>query len=143
MQGELPQILLPIPHPKSTHRVPYPCRVLCDRACPELVEGVGVLTFPCRLPHHSRVLCGYGGDFHLKIRPALRPISHRPPLYFRQQPPQQRIVIAGNDHSIEGHTIHELEKSFLHITHVPVTVHVLAIDVGHHRQDRRQFEERP
>ena len=25
--------------------VPCPCRVFGDRACPELVEGVGILTF--------------------------------------------------------------------------------------------------
>ena len=81
-------------------------------------------------------------DFDSKIRPALRPIGHSPSLNVRQQPPQQRIVVAGNDHSIEGHAVHELEKSFFYVPHVAVAVHVLAIDVGHDRQDRRQLQER-
>src|ERR1700686_5769951 len=39
----------PTPNPRAmSKRVPHPCRVFGDRACPEIVEGVGNLTLDAR-----------------------------------------------------------------------------------------------
>ena len=75
-----------------------------------------------------------------KIRPTLSPIGHRAALHLRQQSPQQRIIVARHYHSVKRHAIHELQKCFLHIPHVAVAIHVLAVDVGHNGENRRKLQ---
>src|SRR5205823_14675344 len=45
------------------------------------------------------------------------------------------IVIAQHDHAVKRDTIHEVNEGLFHIGHIAVAVHVLAVNVGHHRQD--------
>ena len=60
----------------------------------------------------------------------------------RQDRGQLRIVDAGRHRAVERHLVHEVEKGALHVVHVAVAVHVLAIEVGHDRQDGRELEKR-
>ena len=69
------------------------------------------------------------------------PVGHDSALHLAQQRTEQRIVIASDDCAVEGHAIHEVQESALHVAHVAVTIHVFAIDVGNHRDDGRELEE--
>ena len=69
-------------------------------------------------------------------------VGDGPALHAGEQPPQIVVVVAGDDHSVERHRVHELQEGLLHVVHVAIAIHVLAIDVGHHREDRRELQER-
>ena len=53
---------------------------------------------------------------------------------------EQRIVDAGGDRAVERHAVHEVEKGALHVGHVAVAVHVLAIEIGDDGEDGRELE---
>ena len=64
---------------------------------------------------------------------AMHPRKHRSKL---------RVIEARGDRSIERHLIHEREKGLLDIGHVAVAIHMLAIEIGHDGENRRQLEKR-
>ncbi len=72
-----------------------------------------------------------------------RPIRHLPTVQLGKQRAQGLVVVAQNHHSIERHPIHELEERPLDVLHVAIAVHVLAINVRHHGQNRRQLKKGP
>jgi hypothetical protein len=54
---------------------------------------------------------------------------------------EQRIVDAGGHRAVKRHLIHEGQKGALHVGHVVVAVHVLAVEIGDHGEDGRELEE--
>jgi hypothetical protein len=54
---------------------------------------------------------------------------------------QPLIVMAKNGHAIKRHAINEIQKRLLHISHIAIAIHVLAIDICYRGQDRRQLKE--
>ena len=70
------------------------------------------------------------------------PVSHHSARHPRQQSAQRFVVVASHHRAVEGHAVHELDEGALDVLHVAIAVHVLAIDVGHHRQNGRELEER-
>src|SRR5207249_9517872 len=78
-----------------------------------------------------------------KIRASPRTVRHHPARNLRQHAAQNWIVVAEHDHPVKRHSIHEVQKSPLHVSHVAIAIHVFAVDVGHNRQDRRELQKRP
>ncbi len=60
----------------------------------------------------------------------------------RQNAFQQWIVDARGNRAIERNAVHEIQKGALHVVHVVVAVHMLAVEIGHHGENRRKLEER-
>ena len=60
----------------------------------------------------------------------------------REQCSQKRIVQTGRSRSIERHAIHKIEKGPLHILHIAIAIHVLAVQIGHDRENGRQLQKR-
>ena len=55
--------------------------------------------------------------------------------HLRQQVAQILVVGAGHNHSVKRHEIHELRGTPApHRAMIAIAIHVLAIDVGHHRE---------
>src|SRR6202142_4741792 len=79
-------------------------------------------------------------QFDPEVRPLPRPITHHAPLNLGKQLPQNRIVIAGHDHSVERQAVHEVEERALHVVHAAIAVHVLAINVGDDGENRRELQ---
>ncbi len=52
------------------------------------------------------------------------------------------VVIAQDEHSVERNAVHEIHERLLHVRHVAIAIHVLAIDVGHHGENGRELQER-
>src|SRR5271165_3374153 len=52
-----------------------------------------------------------------------------------------RIVEAGHAGSVKGHAVHEVDEGILHVGHVAVTIHVLAVEVGDDGENGRQLQE--
>ena len=75
----------------------------------------------------------------MKIRAAARAVSHRSAPNLRKHPAQKRIVIADHHHAVKRNTIHEIQKCLLHLAHVAIAVHVLAIDICDHGKNRGQL----
>ncbi len=71
-----------------------------------------------------------------------RAIGHDSTAQLRQKRPQAVIVVAGNGHPIERHPVHEFDEGVLHVGHVAIAVHVLAVDVGDDGKDGRKLEKR-
>ena len=63
-------------------------------------------------------------------------------MHARQQGAESVIVVAGDHHAVKRHAVHELDEGALDVVHVAIAVHVLAVDVGDHREDGRELEER-
>ena len=64
-------------------------------------------------------------------------------MHVRQQTPQHRVIIAADDHAIKRNTLHKFEERTANVVHVAVAVHVLAVNVRDHRENRRKLQERP
>ncbi len=79
-----------------------------------------------------------GRDVHAIARQAIRhqaPCQPRPELH-------QLGVVGTSDHaSVERHFVGELDEGLQQILETPVRLHVLAVDVGHHRNRRIQLQE--
>ena len=67
-------------------------------------------------------------------------ICKYPPVHARQKPPQVADHRCTPRPAVERHPVHELQKGPLHIVHVAVAVHVLAVKIGHHRENRRKLQ---
>ena len=80
--------------------------------------------------------------YDLKIRSLPRAIAHHAALQFRQNAAQHGIVVAGHDNSVERHAIHEFEEGAFDVLQVAIAIHVLAVDVGDDRNDRRELQKR-
>src|SRR5919198_1795107 len=85
------------------------------------------------------------GTFNLlqddaEIGPTASSVGNGSPLQLRKHAPQDRIVIAGHHHPIKRHTVHEVEECALDVAHVAIAVHVLGVDFGYNRQNRRELE---
>src|SRR5271170_5799415 len=52
-----------------------------------------------------------------------------------------RIVEAGDAGAVKGHAIQELDEGILHVGHVAVAIHVLAIEVSDYCENGRQLQE--
>src|SRR5947207_1495504 len=78
-----------------------------------------------------------------KCRGVARPIRDHATLQSWKQPTQALVVLAGNDYTIKGNPIHEIDERLLHIIHIAIAIHVLAIDVRNDRQNRRELQKRP
>src|SRR5262249_35906246 len=63
--------------------------------------------------------------------------------HLRQQRADGDVVDAEHRPPVERHPVDELEVRIVHPVHVTIEVEVLAIDVGHHREDGRQQAEGP
>ena len=77
-----------------------------------------------------------------KIRAADSPYVYTLPVDAIKHAAQQRIVHTRRGRAIERHAVHELDERSLDVRHIAVAVHVFAIEVGHHRQHRRQLQKR-
>jgi len=58
-----------------------------------------------------------------------------------QQTPQHHVVIASDDDAVKRDALHEFEKRAAHVAHVAVAIHVLAVEVCNHGEDRRKLQE--
>ena len=56
--------------------------------------------------------------------------------------PQLGIVGAGDDRAVERHLVGEVDEGLLQVGEAAVVLQVLAVDVGDHRNRRRQLQER-
>ena len=71
-------------------------------------------------------------------------VGHDPPPDARQDRGQVRVVGARDHAAVERHLVREVEKRLLQIREAAaVALHVLVVDVGHHRDRRPQHQERP
>ena len=61
--------------------------------------------------------------------------------HVRQQRAHVDVVDAEDRQTVERHPVHELQVRRAHLLHVAVVVEVLGVDVGDHRDDRRQHQE--
>src|SRR6266576_1367801 len=75
-----------------------------------------------------------------EVGSATSAISHHPTLHLGQQFAQDRVVVAGNDHAIEGNPVHEIEEGLFDVTHVAVAVHMLAVNVGDDGENWRKLQ---
>ncbi len=82
-------------------------------------------------------------DANQEVGAAACAIGRHAAMNARQQAAQDRIVVAGNDHAVERDTLHELQEGAADVAHVAVAVHVLAVDVGDDREDRRELQKGP
>src|SRR5579863_9841465 len=78
--------------------------------------------------------------FDMKVRPASRAVGDSPALNLRKHAAQYWIIVANYHHPIKRNAIHEVQKCALHIAHVAIAVHVLAIDICDHGQNGRKLE---
>ena len=77
---------------------------------------------------------------HTKIRILTKPIRVQTSPHPRQHTAQQSIVHTSRSSPIKRHPVHKLHERPLHIGHVLIAIHVLAIQVRHHPQHRAQFQ---
>ena len=77
----------------------------------------------------------------MEIGTATGAVRHYPASHLRHQTTQERIIIAQHDCAVKGDAVHEFEESAFHVPHIAVAIHVLTVDVGHHRKDGRELQE--
>ena len=94
------------------------------------------------LPRRLRRIQNGIEDFKSEIRLRGQAVSKYAPPHARQNAFEQRIVDAGRHGAVKRDAVHEIQERALHVGHVVIAIHVLAIEIGHHGQDRRELEER-
>ena len=72
-----------------------------------------------------------------------QPVRHDATVDARKHGLQPRVVRARDDAAVERHFVGKFHEGLLQISEAPVTVHVLAIDVGQHRDGRPEHQKRP
>src|SRR5207245_1168110 len=68
--------------------------------------------------------------------------GHHSSLHLRHQPAQHRIIVTEHNRAIKGDAAHKIKKGSLHVPHVAIAVHVLAVNVGHYSKDGGEIQER-
>ena len=76
------------------------------------------------------------------VRLRAQPVSDSPARHIWNHGLDVRIVETKHRGAVKRDLIHKVRKAAAHIFHVVVIIHVLAIDIGHHGDHRRQHEKR-
>src|SRR4051812_44481084 len=77
---------------------------------------------------------------HQEIRILAHSVRDHAALDARQKSARPLVIVAGDHHPVKRDLIHKFDEGILHIVHVAVAVHVLAIDVCDHGEDGRKLQ---
>src|ERR1035441_7051437 len=61
-------------------------------------------------------------------------------MHARKQAFENGIVVAAYDQAVEGHAFHKFKEGAVHVAHIAIAVHVLAVNVGDDRDNRRKLQ---
>ena len=69
------------------------------------------------------------------------PVGNHPPMQARDDGAYVGVIRAQDGRTVERHLVQKSDERLLQVFQAGVAVHVLAVDVGHHRDHRRQQQE--